>query len=70
MFHVEHFAYGRFSSPHVQSWSRIFIREIPRSDRRYSTLGGTWGYSLRIISRSLSNSFREALRDLWEMEGM
>lgn len=36
----------RCASPHSHSASRIGISDRPRSDRRYSTLGGICGYSV------------------------
>ena len=56
-----------FFSPQMHSWSRTAIRDFPRSLRLYSTFGGICGYSLLIISRSDSNSFRFVLRVLSDM---
>lgn len=39
--------YSRFCSPHSHIPSKIGIRDLPRSVRLYSTLGGICGYSLR-----------------------
>ena len=51
-------------SPQIHNWSKITIKDFPLSLRRYSTFGGIWGYSFRIISRSFSSSFKLLLRVL------
>ena len=48
---------GICSCPHLQKALKIGIMLFPFSDKQYSTLGGTWGYSLRITMPSFSNSF-------------
>ena len=48
---------GVCSCPHLQNALKIGIMLFPFSDKLYSTLGGTWGYSLRIIIPSFSSSF-------------
>ncbi len=40
--------------PHI--WSKMGIKDFPRSVRLYSTLGGIWGYSSRWTSWSASSS--------------
>lgn len=37
----------RLLSPHSHMESRMGMRDLPRSVRLYSTLGGIWGYSSR-----------------------
>ncbi len=52
---------GRLLSPHSQSAKSIGIRDLPFSVKLYSTLGGSSGYTLRLISPSRSNSFKVVL---------
>ncbi len=39
----------------MHNWSKTTIRDVPLSLRLYSTFGGIWGYSFRMISRSASS---------------
>lgn len=39
--------YSLFCSPQSHIWSRMGIRDFPRSVRLYSTFGGICGYSSR-----------------------
>ena len=39
--------YSRCFSPHSHIWSRIGMRDFPRSVKLYSTFGGICGYSSR-----------------------
>ena len=50
--------YSLFFSPHTHSWSKTAIKDFPLPLRLYSTLGGIWGYSFRMMSRSDSSSFK------------
>ena len=49
--------YILFSSPHLHISYKIGIKDNPRFESLYSTLGGIWEYSFLIIIPSLSNSF-------------
>ena len=48
----------RYFVPHASMASRIGVRDIPKSLREYSTLGGTSGKTVRIIIPSLSMARR------------
>ncbi len=56
--------HNRFLVPHSHMASRTGMIDLPRSDKLYSTLGGTCGYSLRTISSSASSSLSVRLRVL------
>ena len=43
------------------------MSDFPLSDKLYSTLGGIYGYSFRIIKLSFSNSFKDTASVLCEM---
>ena len=43
--------------PHWHMASIMGYKDRPLSDRLYSTLGGIWGYSVRITRPSASISF-------------